>query len=303
MKVLLYSSPYQYYADNLIPLAKYFEEHGHDVYGSYRLSIDGDEILMLDSEKITKPDVIILTQTWWYQDAEIAKSCKIPLYVIDHAPPMMRFTQPDGKKSHLYRRDNLNQHYISWGQTTIDIMKQVGYRGINKVLGSPRVEEVLSNIKQNKDGYVLFDTSNRMEDKSLVNGFVKFVKQHPDRQFIIQEHSRSPHYFREALRYSNVQLNTCLTEKELFEYSDFIFTFPSSAMIIPALQSKRIYGLYDKHFCLEAQTYFKKYEDCIFNLKEQGCIPNFKRFINSNILYKREESANERIYKYITEGK
>ena len=303
MKIFLYSSPYQYYADNLIPLAQYFKKQGHQVYGSYRLSIDGEELMMVDDNKISKPDVVILTQTWWYQDAEIAKQCRVPLYIIDHAPPMMRFTQPDGKKSHLYRKENLNQHYISWGQTTIDIMKQVGYNGINKALGSSRVEETLKGIKENKMGHVLFDTSNRMEDKNLVNGFIKFVKQHPDQQFIIQEHSRSPQYFREALSYSNVRLNTHLTETELFEYSDFIFSFPSSAMIIPALQNKRIYGLYDKHFCSEARTYFKKYENCVFNLKEQDAIPNYKRFINSNILYKREEPANERIYKYIMEGK
>lgn len=303
MKILLYSSPYQYYVDNLIPLAQYFEHQGHQVYGSYKLSIDGEEIPMLDTEKITKPDVILLTQTWWYRDAEIAKNCKVPLYVIDHAPPMMRFTQPDGKKSHLYRKDNLRQHYISWGQTTVDIMKEVGYRGRNKVLGSSRVESVLDSITESREGYVLFDTSSRMEDDELVAGFVKFVKQHPDQQFIIQEHSRSSGCYRVALEYPNVKLNNDLKEHQLFAYSNFIFTFPSSAMIIPALQNKRIFGLYEKHFCLEARNYFKKYKDCIFNLKEQDVIPNFKQFINSNILYKREESANQRIYKYITEGK
>lgn len=312
MIIFLYSSPYYYYAENLISLAKYFKKMGHEVYGSYKLSIDGQELSMLDntvvnySEKYLKnkiiPDKVILTQTWWYQDAKIAKKAKEKLYVIDHAPPMMRFTQPDGKKSHLYRKDNIRQKYISWGKNTVNLMKEVGYDGINKVLGSSRLEYYLENIKNQKDGYVLFDTSERMEDESLIKLFLEFVKNNKEKQFIIQEHSRSSKKYRIAEKFDNVYFNKKMKEFELFEYNNFIFTFPSSAMLIPAIQNKNIYALYENHFCLEAREYFNKYNNCIFNLQTNNMNFDFRKFISNNILYKEEQSANERIYKYILES-
>lgn len=310
MRFFLYSSPYQYYADNLIPLAKYLTENGHEVFASYRLSETGPEISMLDgmnvdySTKFLKNQLhvnkVILVQTWWYTDQLIAiktRKKNLDLYVIDHAPPMMRFKQPDGRLSHIYRGDDIGQHYISWGQVTKDIMKQAGYKGKNVVLGSSRTESVLNNICKNKKGFVLYDTSARMEDKNLLSGFMKFVKNHSDDTFIIQEHSRSSKIYREVLCYNNVKLNNNLKEHELFEYSDFIFTFPSSAMLVPALKNKMMYALYDKHFCEAARNYYKQHKECIFTIKESGQ-PNYKNFIDSNILYK-DESANQRIYKYI----
>ena len=108
MKVFLYSSPYQYYADNLIPLAKYLKSQSVEVYGSFRLSENGLEMNMLCptefvnysnrflQNKLTEIDVVILTQPWWYMDCEIAAYCrkhKIMFYIVDHAPPMMRYTE------------------------------------------------------------------------------------------------------------------------------------------------------------------------------------------------------------------
>ena len=40
MKIFLYSSPYKYYRDNLLPLGKRFQELGHDVYMSHSYKKD-----------------------------------------------------------------------------------------------------------------------------------------------------------------------------------------------------------------------------------------------------------------------
>ena len=43
MKFFIFSSPYQYYADNLIPVAKELSALGHEVVACYRLSETGSE--------------------------------------------------------------------------------------------------------------------------------------------------------------------------------------------------------------------------------------------------------------------
>ena len=282
MKIFLYSSPYLYYVENLIPLAQYFIEQGHEVYGSYRLSDTGDEYSMLDNDKSKNSkvflkgkldvDVVILTQPWWYRDNLIAKYCNdkgIKFYIVDHAPPMIKYTQKDGKKSHLYRSDGLGARcYFAYGQATSDIMKQVGYKGNIYISGSSRIEKMILEQQDNKKGSVVFDTSNRIEDNKLLNKFIEFSQNHKDEQFFIHEHSRSPNVYRKALKYDNVSLIKNISESRLFEYSKFIYTFPSSAMLVPALLNKKMYSLYDEHFCLEAREYHKKYEQCIFSINE-----------------------------------
>lgn len=314
MKILLFSSPYQYYLENLIPLSKFLKKQGHTVYASYCLK-DNEEFSMLDDNKveysrkflndILKVDMVILVQSWWGRDNLIAKKCNtdgIPFYIVDHAPPIIKYTQADGTKSHLYRGNPLGpEKYFSYGPNTVKIMRDVGYKGKNIVVGSSRVEQMIANITKKKEGYVLFDTSNKMEDKKIVSKFLKFVKHNEDKQFIIREHSRSPQYFRKALQFPNVKLGNVKHEYSLFEYSDFIFSFPSSAMIVPALLDKNIYSIYDEHFCLEARRFYKQYQDCIIRLGDDKKIDvDFTSFVSDNILYNSNESTEERIYSEIS---
>lgn len=302
MKIFLFSSPYQYYADNLIPLAKYLERE-HQIWSSYRLNIDGPEYDMITQEEVSysqaflknqiKPDLVYLVQSWWYQDAAIAQHCRkkeIPFDMVDHAPPMMRYTQKDGKKSHLYRKDCGGvRNYFSYGQMTVDLMRKIGFSGKNYPVGSSRLEQTMRAVQNSKDGFVLFDTSNKMEDANLVEEFISLVKANSTLPFIIQEHSRSPHFFRKALKYSNVILNQDLKESQLFEYSDFIFSFPSSAMLVPALLNKKIIPLYQNHFCSEARKYYQKY-----NFEQ-----DLEKFINENIYYQPNQSTESRIASFL----
>lgn len=314
MKFLFYSSPYEYYADNLIPLAKYFKSQGHEIHAGK----NEKEVMLKEApfpqfkfsndKKIIfniKYDAIILTQPWWYWDADLAVAAnkyKIPFYIVDHAPPMFRYTETRQKqqKSHLYRGDLRGaKNFFAYGPQTIQIMKEAGCKSLMTSVGSSRLEEVIKNLTDKKSGYVLFDTSHRMEDQELVSVFLKFVKRHSDQKFLIKEHSRSPQWYRKGLKFKNVELANRIPESELFQYSDFIFTFPSSAMLIPALLGKNIFVLYQNHYCEEAKTYYQSYSD-IF--PELGCIQksnDYSKFLTNNILYREDQSTNERIYQHI----
>jgi hypothetical protein len=320
MKVLLFTSPYQYYADNLIPLAKYLKTKGVDVDASYQLSPDDSnlEFDMLSNQKSLvstnflknekKYDVIILTQPWWYQEVNIvdlSKRLKIPFVIVDHAPPMIRYTRRDGAMSHLYRKDLRGAHtFFAYGIETVNIMRKLGSKVNMQVVGSSRIDEMvnLAKVEKNNAGYVVFDTSNKMEDKSTVKKFLDFLKNNKNDTFIIREHSRSPKYFRKACSFLNVSIRNDLSEFELYNYSNFIYSFPSSAMIVPALLKKKIFTLYKEHECLEARRYNIKYSNIFpdlnasINQKEEF---NYNTFLANNILYREDQSTNERIYKYL----
>lgn len=310
MRILFYSSPYTYYNENLEPLARYFTKLGHKVFSSFDLGSNELDSFTLNTAKYSadflnkklKVDTVVLTQCWWGTDQLIAKECnirKIKFYIIEHGAPMVRYTQSNGKKSHLYRASSLNAHrYFSYGKAGVDIMKSVGYSGKNLPIGSSKIENMLNKIKTKKKGTVLFDTSNKMDDPKLVDKFLDFVKNNTEQNFIIREHSRSPNFYRKALKYPNVVLDKGLQEHELYEYENFIFSFPSSAMLVPALLNKSISTLYDNHFCLEARAYHIKYAKYIPKL---GVLSNQKyhKFIIDNLHYNKDESATERIYKEI----
>ncbi len=308
MIFFLYSSPYLYYKDNLVSLAEFLKNQGHEVYASYRLSIDGDEYSMLTEDIVSyskdflnnkiKPDYVILTQCWWYADQEISKLAReknISVLIVDHAPPMIRYIEKNGKKSHQYRKNLMNaQNFYAYGQNTIDIMKKVGCKESMLAVGSARIDSMMKLIKNKKQGYVIFDTSARMEDHTILKSIEKFIQKNPDKEFIIREHSRSSKIYGK-LKYSNVSISN-ESEYLSYEYSDFIFTFPSSAMLIPALLNKNIYAVYKNHYCVEAQEFYKKYKKTFVELG-QSKLKDYSEFITNNIVYKRNEETNQRIYR------
>lgn len=279
MNLLFYSSPYKYYMENLIPLAEYAEERGHKVYQKFSLSEeknirtvspDGEDRTIHDLLATREIDAAVLVQPWWYLDKEIAGACnkyRIPFYIVDHAPPMMTYTEENGKKSHLYRANLLGaKAFFAYGNATKQVMRKRGCRENIVITGSPRIERMEENYKalsQDKDfkAFVLYDTSHRMEDKSLIKEVNRLRKDlGPEWEFFVKRHSRSPKVFDKIPGIGTLDG----PEEQIVYFADMVgFTFPSSAMLLPALVGKDMLALYGKHFCKEAGVYYKKYHESI----------------------------------------
>lgn len=312
MRIFMFSSPYQYYADNLIPLAKKYRELGHDVIASYRLSDSGQEFDMITGEKVKyvekflaggeRYDLVFLTQTWWYDDLLISKFCKrnkIKYFVLEHATPMMQYTQKDGTKSHLYRaHDSGAKCYFSFGPKNIEVMKKIGYQGVNLAIGSPRIEGMINEAPmEEEEGTVIFDTSERMEDQNTINIVENYIRKNPTRKFIIRPHSRSSGLYNEIGLSSNIKVFTG-PEKDLLKYNKFIYTFPSSSMLAPALLGKNIYSAYYQHYCKEARDFHTKYADTIPMLGKES-EKNYNKFIEDHLVYSEEQSTVDRILEMV----
>lgn len=315
MNLLFYSSPYKYYQENLIPLADYAEEKGHKVYRKFslkeekdirRIIPDNSDSSIYDLISKKQIDAAVLVQPWWYADKEVAGACnkyKIPFYIVDHAPPMTAYTEASGKKSHLYRGNIFGaKAFFAYGDATKKIMKQRGCKGNIVIVGSPRIEKMLDNYKtfsEQKDfkAFVLFDTSNRMEDSSLLKEVNKFRNELSDEwKFFIKKHSRSPSIYDQINGIGSIDGS----EEQIFYFADKVgFTFPSSAMILPALVEKDMIVFYDKHYCKEAISYYNKYSESITNYKGKK-IASYDAFIRDN--YKTNKSPKAEILRYIKEN-
>lgn len=311
MKILMYSSPYRYYYENIEPLAEHAEERGHTVYKRFslvaeknikKITVDSGENIhdLIANRKI---DCVVLVQPWWYGDKEIAGACnkyKVPFYIVDHAPPMMTYTEENGKKSHLYRANLFNARaFFAYGEATKHVMRKRGCKEKIVITGSPRIEAMLRSykiLKKEKDfkSFILYDTSHRMEDESLIKEFNRLRKQlGEDWNFFVKRHSRSPDYFSKIPGVGTLEG----PEEQIVYFADAVgFTFPSSAMIFPALVNKDMYALYRKHSCREARGYCLKYIDSI---PIRGGIrkADYGEFIKDN--YHTAGSPTEEILKYI----
>ena len=200
--------------ENIDSLADYAEERGHKVYKRFSMNPEQnireiypdnetESIYSLISNK--KIDAVVLVQPWWYADKEVAGACnkyKIPFYIADHAPPMMMYTESNGKKSHLYRKNLFGaKAFFAYGKATKEIMRRKGCKEKIIVTGSPRIERMLENYSkfdEAKDfkAFVIYDTSHRMEDKSLIKEVNKLKKGFGDEwKFFVKRHSRSPDVF------------------------------------------------------------------------------------------------------------
>ena len=297
MRLFFYSSPYKYYADNLIPIAEYAKDSGHTVYGSYCLNKANNISSVIETPIISKPisnnplkmflsgrlpvDAVILTQPWWYMERNIVRFCNrmgIPFYIVDHAPIMTEYEERGGRESHMYRSSLFGARmFFSYGQRTIDIMKKKGCRENMISIGSPRLEDMLGSIEQSRLSYkkkkkiaVLYDTSDKMEDKVAVKNMMLLKKDLDKRgewEFLLREHPRSPGLFRQLCdKFENFNLSKKRSESELCAISALsIFSFPSSSMIINAMAKNNIVSIYGNHFSYHARKYSKKYDDVIFN--------------------------------------
>lgn len=317
MKVLFYSSPYLYYAENLIPVARLFQKYGHKVYASANTNLKdlNQETDILSNQAVTyskdflsgnlESDIVILTQPWWYRDQEIAAKCvksKIPFYIIDHAPPMISYSEANGKSSHLYRA-NLNgaRAFFAYGEETKKIMRAKGCKEHIVPIGSPRIHYYLRNIVQDNNeskNILLFDTSHRMEDLKILKIYEKLKKELTDYNILIREHSRSTHKF------SNKNLSLDPEYIAVAKSDICIFTFPSSAMLLPALLNKKIISLYSNHFSKDAREYAVKYRNEFLNYPDMSFKEilskqaNYSLFIQEN-LSNIHKSPAEEIMKYI----
>ena len=334
MRLLFYSSPYEYYADNLRPLVRKAMEAGDDVFGSYSLELtdklDKIKEIPYTNESQTpmadflngkiKVDAVVITQPWWYADkmiAEKAKSKKIPFYIVDHAPPMFRYTEANGKKSHQYRR-NLNgtKAFFAYGKETISIMKGVGCRDKMVAMGSPRIEDMISRVEayEKEENIVIFDTSHRMEDKNVAKMTAKLAEDlagRHNKKIYLREHSRSPKMVRKAL--SNFKLVNDWDEAEVSARSGiFLFTLPSSAMLLPASLDKHIIGTYGNHFSAAAKVYSHRHREDIFIFKGKmngvekyiKSYPSYGKFLSNNLKrYNERNSASNAILSYIRSGR
>lgn len=315
MKILFYSSPYQYYMENLTPLVDAARDRGHKVYTRFalkeeknirKLLLDGEEELtihqLIESRSV---DAVVIVQPWWYADKEVAGACnkfRIPFYIVDHAPPMMTYTEESGKKSHLYRANLFKARaFFAYGSATKKVMRNRGCKENIVVTGSPRIERMLENYKKldaKKDfkAFVLYDTSHRMEDKTLLKEVIRVQKSlGPDWKMFIKRHSRSPDCFRKVSGLGSLDG----PEEQIVYFADMVgFTFPSSAMILPSILGKDMVALYGKHFCREARTYYKKYQLSIPAMNGKRVV-DYEEFIADN--YHMRGSATDTILNYIEE--
>lgn len=321
MNIFCYCSPYKYYLENLTPLLEASVKRGHNINISFSDQHSSDienisEISVTKSGSFVKkffngkyrPDVVILVQPWWYVDKKIANFCKknnISLYVIDHAAPMSRFVEKNGKKSHLYRSNlGSSKAFFCYGRETANIMKKVGCKSKLVLSGSPRVEEqyniALKNIKNNR--ITIYDTSHRMESRLAVNKSIKSalkLSKHYNLDILIKEHPRSSKLVRNLLRKAVVDKNEIRSASE----SMFcIFTMPSSSMLLPALLGKKIIAGYSDHFSDDIKRYYKRYKDEIPNKNTYGNRLNekikYNNFIKDNLELPTGGSA-EYIIKWI----
>jgi len=301
VKLLFYSSPYDYYARNLQPLIDHAKASGHRVY--HRLALKPEKNIkrikignIPIATLIKKVDAVILVQPWWYLDREIADVCRarrVPLYIVDHAPPMVAYQEKKGRLSHLYRADLINaQAFFAYGLETKKIMKLRGCKGNIIVTGSPRIEEMLKNYKDKakKKAFVLFDTSHRMEDKKTVRRMQDMVNRFEDWTFYKREHSRSTGVF------PGKKLKG-MTEEEVIGFADMVgFTFPSSAMLLPALVGKRMMVLYNFHFSDDAREFYRRYKNDIPG-ELPGKAGDYSKFLSDH--YSDVKSPTKEILKYI----
>lgn len=320
MKILFYSSPYDYYLQNLLPVAKLSFEKGYDVIcassNKHTNDIhDADIQYHYGKDNSVKSflkgklniDCVVLAQPWWYVDNHIAEYSyrnKIPFYIIDHAAPMIAYTENEKRLSHLYRKDlHGAKAFFAYGAVTEKIMKKRGCKEKIIKIGSPRIYEQELEARKFKNKYVkekniavVYDTSSRMEDPKVKDIFLKARKKIQDGtwKFLIRKHSRSPGLFDSLIKeYSDIELSI-LSESELAAIADLgMFTFPSSAMILLAKLGIKMESLYDNHFCLEARDFSKKYKDTFLSAK-------YSNFLDENLFeHEHNDKSAEKIIKYI----
>lgn len=323
MRILFYSSPYDYYFQNLEPVAKLAIEQGHEVFWASSEQHTEDikkakikyhhgekDFINKFLDKKLKVHCVILTQPWWYIDRKIAERCNklnIPFYIIDHAPPMIAYTEKENRLSHLYRKSlNGAKAFFAYGQKTKEIMELRGCTEKIVPIGSPRINDLESRSKQYKNESkiaVIYDTSNRMEDQSMVTEFLKIKKSlSNDWQFLIRQHSRSPGFFNELTKqHDNIKISDKKEEELAGIASLGIFTFPSSAMILLAKKNVPMLALYHNHFCSEAREYAQLYRKIIslspdFNIKNS----DYSRFLRENLFdYENNHQSAHKILKFI----
>jgi len=338
MKIFLYSSPYKYYRDNLLPLARRFGELGHDVYMSHSYKKDDSLKNLIENIDISgddfnkgfvkrfligdfNPDVVILTQAWWFLEDKIVKICRqrdIPFYILDHAAPIIDYEERGGRKSHLYRNDTRGaRSHIVWGGESFRIMKNRGCKSRMDILGSPRVEDFMGKkgsrgVGSIKKKYgekiaVFYNTNNKMKNKNAEFDIKKvgFFLKSLGYSLILKPHVRSS-YNENKLKDFVIFKDKRLEDELIYASDIMLFTFPSSVMIFGAVSKKPIISLYGDHWCDRAITFSNKYSDTFLNLTSVNqIIPyiekenNYKDFINENLLYSKKESSVDRIINFI----
>lgn len=320
MRLLFYSSPYQYYWDNLEPLVSFAKIRGHEVYYKKSLKEESSlsKIYPLNNKKEKtysvkdlilnkKIDAVVLTQPWWYADRAIADLCvknRVKFYIVDHAPPIIKYSERNGKKSHIYRSRLMGSSaFFAYGQETKKIMQERGCKEKIVVTGSPRIEAMekkyreLSKRNPQKDfkSCVVFDTSHRMEDERMVDIFREKIKRlDGDWRLFVREHSRSPKFFSKNIEGISVIEGP---EEQVIHFADLVmFSFPSSAMILPAIVGKPISPLYEDHFSEDARRFYRKFrKDMPINPR---LLPgDYSLFLAEH--YKMKGSPTKKIIKYI----
>ncbi len=309
MKIFIYTSPHKYYLDNLMPLVKcssaskhdirvsFSSKHTEDVQKSNEKVIIGKDACLEDFfSKKYKPDIVILSQPWWYVDKKIASFCnknKINFYIVDHAAPMSRFVEKNGKKSHLYRSNILGaKAFFSYGESTGNIMRKVGCRGNIVPAGSPRIEAQLNIAKKivSEDKIVIYDTSHRMECENSVKESISLAKslskQH-GLDIFVRQHPRTSGLVASMLTEKKI----LKSEIEAAATSAFcIFTFPSSSMLLPAILEKKIATTYYAHFDSNIRKYYKRYSKEFSNhIRSKS---KYNQFIQDNLYMPKHGSAN-----------
>ena len=326
LNVFLFSSPWKYYMENIMPLADVFSNMGHKVVMSYflnRVNKDSNEIFHIKqniggyqdmvSGKYT-PDLVILTQPWWEYEKNIVKICKeksIPFFVLEHSPQMLIYNQ----KASNYRKNIMGaKAHIMWGEESFNIMKKLGANAELPILGSPRIEWALKKSKDvNKENLVVIYTTSWVYTSDNFFENIKNVHMMTKKKgwkLEIQAHPRF-HKNNEAFRYISEnkipfhQNTSTIDSIHLMKRSKInIYDFPSSVMPISCLFQNDIYCTYSNSNIKEIREYSKSHNSFIKDLSKLDIkyknenLHEKNNFLKKNLSIDKKDSS-KRIYEYI----
>lgn len=311
MNVMLFCSPWEYYLENLTPIAEYLISIGHSVNMSYFLSrkkdIKAKEVILHSTfngsiyKKFIngdyQPDAVILTQCWWEFEREVVNKCNernIPFFLLEHAPQMVLYN----KRTSKYRGDLKGAvHHFMWGDASKSIMQSINPKMSLPVVGSPRMDEAFKKSEMNKkylDSVVFYTTSSTYSSKDIFEKISKISDKCSDigKRLVIKMHPRfnislkSNIQLKNYINSQNIELIGNIKTRESFDImmSSYahIYDFPSSLMCASAYYKKPMYSSFYNSEINAISIYSKSFQS-IKDLGRSDAINYGKNFLEKNL--------------------
>lgn len=326
LNIFLFSSPWKYYMENLMPVADEFSSRGHAVVMSYYLNrtnknskeifhikqnIGGYKELMSGAYT---PDVVILTQPWWEYEKNVVKVCKdkeIPFFVLEHSPQMLIYN----KKASNYRKDIMGaKAHIMWGEESFNIMKELGANTDLPILGSPRIEWAIENCKnvEKENLAVVYTTSWVYTSDDFLKKIkdIHIMTKKEGWKLEVQAHPRF-HKNNDAFKYiyeNKIPFHqgiSTIDSISLLKRSKInIYDFPSSIMPLSCLLQNDMYSMYHNNSIKEIREYASNHDSFVKNISKLNIEYENKNFLEKNNFMKKnisieENPSSKRIYDYI----